>query len=68
VIELQAGDREEVIASGLAPGGAEDLGASKIESLHKAAPLLPLADRGPAPAAPMKKNMAEGRWRSGFRH
>jgi hypothetical protein len=54
VIELQPGDREEVIASGLAPSEAEDLCASRIEALRPAAP-LPLADPGPAPAAPRVK-------------
>jgi hypothetical protein len=55
VIEPQTGDREEVIASGRAPGDAEDLCASRIEALRQAAPLLPLADSGPAPAAPRMK-------------
>ncbi len=45
VIELQSGDREEVIASALAPGAAEDLCASRIEALPKAAPAAP----GPIP-------------------
>ena len=57
VIELQPGDREKVIASGLAPGDAEDLCAARIEALRQAASSLPLADTGPAPAAPkMKKH------------
>jgi hypothetical protein len=57
VIELQPGERERVIASGLALGDAEDLCVSKIETLRKAAPALHVADAGPAPAAPkMKKH------------
>ena len=57
VIELRPGDREVVIAGGLAPGDAEDLCASRIEALRRGAPPLPLADTGPAPAAPkMKKH------------
>jgi hypothetical protein len=44
-----------IIASGLAPGDAEDLCASKIEALRKTAPAVPLADTGPAPAAPKIK-------------
>jgi hypothetical protein len=55
VIELQPGDREVVLASGLAPGNAENLCASRIEALRTAAPPLPLADAAPAPAAPKMK-------------
>ena len=55
VVELQPADRERVIASGLAPGDAEDLCASRIEALRKAAPALPLPELAPAPAAPTKK-------------
>jgi hypothetical protein len=55
VIALHHDDREEVIASGLAIGDAEDLCASKIEALRSVAPTLPLADARPAPAAPNKK-------------
>jgi hypothetical protein len=47
VIELQPGDREEVIASGLPPSEAEDLCASRIEALRRAAPPLPMADADP---------------------
>jgi hypothetical protein len=55
VIELQADDREVVIAGGLAPADAEDLCMSRIEAVRKAAPPFPFADAGPAPAAPKRK-------------
>jgi hypothetical protein len=60
VIELQPGDREVIVASGFAPGEAEDLCASKIEALQNASPSLPLADAGPAPAAPTRKKHGGG--------
>lgn len=55
VIELQPGDREVVIAGGLAIGDAEDLCVSKIEARRPAAPAVPLGDQRPAPTAPTKK-------------
>ena len=65
VIELQPGDREVVIASGLAAGEAEALCVGKVEALRAAAPELPRADTGPAPAPPkMKKH---GRRQLAFR-
>ena len=57
VIELQPGDREVVIASGLAFGDAEDLCAGKIEALRQAGPPVPLTDAAPTPRpARMKKH------------
>jgi hypothetical protein len=55
VIALHPDDREEVIASGLTIGDAEDLCVNKIEALPSAAPALPSIDAGPAVAAPEKE-------------
>jgi hypothetical protein len=57
VIALHPDDREEVIATGLPIGDAEDLCVSKIEAMRGTKPALPFADivTGPAPAAPPRK-------------
>jgi hypothetical protein len=49
VVALHADDREEIIASGLAIGAAEDLCVSKIEAMRNAATAPSLFDPDPGP-------------------
>jgi hypothetical protein len=55
VIAVHANDREEVIASGLSTGEAEELCVGRIEALRDAAPELPLAAARPQPVATAEK-------------
>lgn len=55
VIALYPDYCEEVIAGGLTIADAEELCTRKMEALRNAAPALPLAETGPAPAALGKK-------------
>jgi hypothetical protein len=55
VIAIHPDNGEEVIASGLSIGDAEDLCVRKIEVLRSVAPAPALADARPAPTMPPRK-------------